>query len=45
MELKQRTYSIGIKREDYNDWETRTPLIPRHIKEIMLRNPKLKFIV
>ena len=35
---------IGIRREDKNEWEARTPLIPEHIAEL-LRNPGLDFIV
>ena len=32
--MSQEIYYIGIKREDYNDWETRVPIIPKHIREI-----------
>jgi len=28
-------YRIGIRREDKNRWERRTPLIPEHVKELI----------
>ena len=28
------TYTIGIRREDKNQWERRVPIIPKHIKQI-----------
>lgn len=30
---------IGIRREDKNPWERRTPLIPVHVREIIQNNP------
>lgn len=41
MPLKTR---IGIRREDKNPWERRTPLIPSHAAEIM-RDYPIEFIV
>jgi alpha-aminoadipic semialdehyde synthase len=35
---------IGIRREDKNEWEARTPLIPEHIKELR-QNPGLEFFI
>ncbi|PIS27527.1 MAG: hypothetical protein COT43_10040 [Candidatus Marinimicrobia bacterium CG08_land_8_20_14_0_20_45_22] len=35
---------IGIRREDKNEWEARTPLIPEQIAEL-LQNPEMEFIV
>jgi len=28
------TIYIGIRAEDYSPWERRTPIIPRHVREI-----------
>jgi alanine dehydrogenase len=30
---------IGIKREEKNPWERRTPLIPAHVREMVKNNP------
>jgi saccharopine dehydrogenase (NAD+, L-lysine-forming) len=30
---------IGIRREDKNPWERRSPLIPTHVREIIRNNP------
>ena len=27
------SFTIGIRREDKNEWERRVPLVPEHIKE------------
>ncbi|MFB0564571.1 MAG: bifunctional lysine ketoglutarate reductase /saccharopine dehydrogenase family protein [Candidatus Aminicenantaceae bacterium] len=31
-------FRIGIRREDKNQWEKRVPLIPSHVKELILEN-------
>lgn len=31
------TKSIGLRREDKNPWERRVPLIPTHVRELILR--------
>ncbi|MFX1535388.1 MAG: bifunctional lysine ketoglutarate reductase /saccharopine dehydrogenase family protein [Promethearchaeota archaeon] len=38
------TKIIGIRREDKNKWESRTPLTPEHVKELIM-NHDVKFIV
>jgi len=35
---------IGIRREDKNEWEARTPLTPEHVKNLSKNHP-VKFIV
>ncbi len=35
---------VGIRREDKNRWERRTPLIPEHIKELR-QKAKLNFLI
>lgn len=37
--------TLGIRREDKNRWERRTPIIPRHLKALMERRPELRAIV
>lgn len=41
----QPIYLVGIRAEDKSVWERRTPLAPFHIKEIMEKNPDIKFVV
>jgi alpha-aminoadipic semialdehyde synthase len=36
---------IGIRREDKSKWERRVALTPSHVKQLLEKNPKLKFIV
>ncbi|MGQ9673349.1 MAG: bifunctional lysine ketoglutarate reductase /saccharopine dehydrogenase family protein [Candidatus Aminicenantales bacterium] len=38
LKMKPRTL-IGIRREDKNPWERRTPLIPVHARELMRKYP------
>ena len=37
--------TLGIRREDKNRWERRTPIIPRHLKAIIERRPDVRGIV
>jgi alanine dehydrogenase len=33
------TTKIGIRREDFNKWEKRVPLIPSHVRELVEKHP------
>ena len=39
----KRLITIGIRREDKNRWETRTPLTPASVKDL-LRLPKVQVV-
>ena len=43
--MEQKSVYVGIRREDWSEWERRAPLIPRHVKEISKDYPYIKFIV
>ncbi len=44
MSVVRMKNKVGIRLEDKNKWESRTPIVPDHIKELMERH-SLEFIV
>lgn len=40
----ERSYLVGIRREDKSVWERRAVLAPNDIMEISLKNPEIRFV-
>ncbi|MBS1890035.1 MAG: hypothetical protein JST59_01980 [Actinobacteria bacterium] len=44
MEPAQKTFIVGIRREDKSVWERRAVLAPKEVKEISEKHPEIKFV-
>jgi alpha-aminoadipic semialdehyde synthase len=43
--LQERAITVGIYRESYNHWESRAPLTPTQVEQLLSDDKKLSFVV